>query len=260
MNGTTPVQIDAVLQAHAMRLYAARRDGVTTDLVTLTSPEITAPDAHRIAQATLALWGQPRCGFKLGYTSAAMRRQMGISQPNYGRLTVDMDFTRGNPVPLVHPRAEPEIALRIARDVDPRADKGADVITIVDAVFPALEIVDTRYHDYVFRYEDNIADNSSAAGFVLGAAHLPDVLRGDGVDVTFEIGEERPLIGHSSAALGGPLHALKWLLAELAAIDEVLPAGSIILTGGLTAAPPLAEGQTLTAHFQTLGPVSVTRS
>jgi len=34
---------------------------------------------------------------------------------------------------------------------------------------PALEIVDTRYDSYTFAAVDNIADNSSAARYLLGA-------------------------------------------------------------------------------------------
>lgn len=248
---------DAAIEAHALRLFAARKNGTTTDLVTLTSPDITPPEARRIAAATLAKWGQPICGIKLGYTSEAMRRQMGISQPNFGRLTPDMDFSNGTIAPLVHPRAEPEVALRIGRDIGTHTDSAGDPIQLVDAVFPALEIVDTRYHDYVFRYEDNVADNSSAAGFVLGAPQVPQVLLDDGLAVKFEIGEAQSLAGHSSAALGGPLYALTWLINELHALGETLPAGSIILTGGLTSAPSLKKGQFVTAHFEVLGSVSI---
>jgi 2-keto-4-pentenoate hydratase len=246
-----------VIEAHALRLFNARKTGVTIGLVTQASPSISADEARRIAALTLAKWGQPQCGYKLGYTSEAMRRQMGISQPNFGRLTVDMNFTNGVCTPLIHPRAEPEIALRTARDLGAPPQSDSDMLKLVDAVFPALEIVDTRYHDYVFRYEDNVADNSSAAGFVLGAAHAPEVLLGRGFDVLFKSGDTIKETGHSSAALGGPLHALRWLLAEAAAIGEVIPAGSIILTGGLTAALPVKRGRTVVAQFGSLGVVSV---
>lgn len=247
-----------VVEAHARRLFTARKHGTRTDLVTSLVPHITAPDARRIADAGFALWGQPACGIKLGYTSAAMRAQMGISQPNFGRLTPDMDFGKGIATPLVHPRAEPEVALRTSRDVTSRADWSGDPLRILDAVFPALEIVDTRYHDYVFRYEDNVADNSSAAGYVLGVPRAPGVLTGDGFDVDFAISAQQSLGGHSSAALGSPLNALAWLLETLEATGEMLPAGSIILTGGLTAAPLLEKGQPVTARFAGLGAVSFT--
>lgn len=248
---------DDVIEAHAIRLFNARKIGTTIDLVTHASPSISADDARRIAALTLAKWGQPLCGFKLGYTSEAMRRQMGISQPNFGRLAVDMNFTNGVCAPLIHPRVEPEIALRIACDVcsPPKSDDG--LLKLVDAVFPAIEIVDTRYHDYVFRFEDNVADNSSAAGFVLGAAHVPAALLGQGFAVQLDADDNKKETGHSSAALGGPLHALRWFLKEAAALGELIPAGSIILTGGLTPALPMKRGQILAANFSSLGTVSI---
>lgn len=249
-------EADAVIEGHARRLLNARRTGTTTDLVTQISPAISVQDARRIAETTLAGWGQPTCGYKLGYTSEAMRRQMGISQPNFGRLTVDMDFSEGVTAQLIHPRIEPEIALRTARDVKDIPQTDQDLFNLVDAVYPALEIVDTRYHEYVFLYEDNVADNSSAAGFVLGAAHSPEVLSGPGFDVLLDADDGESVPGHSSAALGGPLHALRWLLNEAAAIGETIPAGSIILTGGLTAASPMTRGRKVSARFGSLGTVS----
>lgn len=249
-------QDDAFIEGHASRLLKARKTGITTDLVTHISPAIGVQDARRIAEATLARWGQPSCGYKLGYTSEAMRQQMNISQPNFGRLTVDMDFSDGITAPLIHPRLEPEIALRTACEVKDVPQTDQDLFKLVDAVFPALEIVDTRYHDYVFRYEDNVADNSSAAGFVLGAAHLPEVLSGPGFDVLLDADDGESVPGHSSAALGGPLHALRWLLNEAAAIGETIPAGSIILTGGLTAASLMTRGRKVSARFGLLGTVS----
>ena len=240
------------IDAHAHRLFYARRDGISTDLVTASSPDITPEQAQQIASKTLAAYGSASCGYKLGYTSEAMRRQMNIDRPNFGRLTADMDFGKGVNAKLIHPRAEPEIALRIARDVTAAPRTLKELLTFVDAVLPALEIVDTRYHDYVFRYEDNIADNSSAAGFVLGASHRPQLLDEEGFAVGLTTNGEE-LTGHSSAAMGGPLEALQWLCEELEGAGETLPAGSIVLTGGLTSAPFLTKGEPVTGHFGALG-------
>ncbi|MCC6925259.1 hypothetical protein [Novosphingobium sp.] len=104
--------------------------------------------------------------------------------------------------------------------------------------------------------EDNVADNSSAAGFILGKPHCPGVLKSEGLAVSLggECGER--FTGHSSAAMGGPLEALLWLCGELVAAGIVLPAGSIILTGGLTSAPYLVKGKAIIAEFGQLGSVS----
>ena len=204
----------------------------------------------------LAMTGERPCGYKLGYTSEVMRRQMHIDRPNFGQLTAEMDFRSGATGPLIHPRVEPEIALRIGKDViTAPADRGA-LLAIVDAVFPTLEIVDTRYHDYVFRYEDSVADNSSAAGFVLGEAFRPQALSSAGLAVSLASAGAEKFAGHSSAAMGDPLEALRWLCSELVQNGTMLPAGSIILTGGLTPAPFLVKGKASTAEFEQLGTVA----
>jgi len=169
---------------HARRLHAARKMGQSTDLLTNDWPQVSPVQAREIAAAALAMSGETLCGYKLGYTSEVMRRQMNIDRPNFGQLTTDMDFRDGATGQLIHPRVEPEIALRIGKDVNKEPEDRGALFAIVDAVFPALEIVDTRYHDYVFRYEDSVADNSSAAGFVLGMPFLPDVLKSEGLGVS----------------------------------------------------------------------------
>ncbi|QGN54054.1 2-keto-4-pentenoate hydratase [Novosphingobium sp. Gsoil 351] len=246
-----------LIAAHAQRLFTARITCTTTDLVTSIWPTVTTRESQRIAEATLALSGERQVGFKLGYTSQAMRRQMNIDVPNFGRLEQRMDCSNEVTVPLIHPRIEPEVALRIGRDIDfvPRSDEEA--LMVIDAAIPSLEIVDTRYHDYVFTFEDNVADNSSAAGFVLGAPCSPRMIAGDGCGVLLTTPSGEHLAGHSSAAMGGTLAAFRWLCTELQRIGETIAAGSIILTGGLTAAPYLKRGMPISAAFVGMGCVEL---
>lgn len=249
-------EAESRIELHARRLFAAREEGKPTDLLTDHWPEVSALQAKAIATAALTMFGDRPCGFKLGYTSEAMRRQMNIDRPNYGLLTERMDFGGGAGSRLIHPRAEPEIALRIGSDVTELPGSQESLLALVDAVYPALEIVDTRYHDYAFRFEDNVADNSSAAGFVLGKPHCPGVLSPKGLAVSLGGEGYERFSGHSSAAMGGPLEALLWLCGELVDAGIVLPAGSIVLTGGLTFAPVLAKGKAIIAEFEQLGSVS----
>lgn len=244
------------IEWHARRLHAARKDGQSTELVTDHWPKVSAAQAGAIAAATLAMSAERPCGYKLGYTSDAMRRQMNIDRPNFGQLTANMDFGSGSTGHLIHPRVEPEIALRIGTDVVKEPEDRDGLLAIVDAVLPALEIVDTRYHDYVFRFEDSVADNSSAAGYVLGEPFLPEVLMSEGFAVSIATESGGMFTGHSSAAMGGPLEALRWLCGELVQRGLVLPAGSIVLTGGLTPAPFLVKGETSKAEFEQLGVVT----
>jgi 2-keto-4-pentenoate hydratase len=212
-------------------------------------PDLSERDAYAIQAAGAALESRPPAGFKLGYTSAAMRRQMNVDRPNYGRLYPHTRIANGGELDadrLIHPLAEPEIALLIGDDME------------AEAVMPALEIVDTRYTDYAFTAVDNIADNSSAARYVLGAPrslraagdlrNLPAALYADGVLIAEGLGRD---------ALGDPLRAFAWLINQLARDDMAIPAGAVVLTGGLTHAHSVQHVREIRATFGGLGDVSL---
>jgi 2-keto-4-pentenoate hydratase len=61
--------------------------------------------------------------------------------------------------------------------------------------------------------------------------------------------------GHGGAAMGDPLLALAWLAGFLAPRGLAVPAGSIVLTGGLTRAHAALPGQRFRAEFAGLGQV-----
>ena len=157
---------------------------------------------------------------------------------------------------LVHPRVEPEIALVTSRPIIGRTNVKSSAIASVHA---AIEIVDTRYTEYRFTLIDNTADNSSAAGFILGPAVPVSILDSGPIKVTFDDGEGGTICGSSDDALGGPLHALAWLADARAREGLAIPAGAIILTGGLTRAPYLRSAAPLRADFGRLGALSVNR-
>ena len=248
------------IQACAAALLHAERTRTPINCLSATYPKLDETAAYAIQAAKLELRGERQAGFKLGYTSAAMRAQMNIDSPNFGVLTEDLRLDEENGgVPsdeLIHPLVEPEIALLVGRDIEGGGYNRSSIFRAVDAVLPALEIVDTRYPDYKFKTVDNISDNSSSARFLTGRprslAAVGD-LRLLGVLLW---SEGRALDqGIGANALGDPLLALAWLANELAARGEGITAGSIILTGGLTRAHPARAGQSFVAEFAELGTV-----
>ena len=105
-------------------------------------------------------------GWKLGYTSEVMRRQMGIARPNIGPLTDRMLLNSGDAVHerLVQPRVEPEIGLRLQTALDARhapVDRHT-VVAAVEGAYACLEVVHSTWTGYRFNLEQNTADNSSA--------------------------------------------------------------------------------------------------
>jgi 2-keto-4-pentenoate hydratase len=253
--------VDSRIVDASSALWRARLERAPIEVLTARWPDLDETAAYAIARATQALLGQQRVGYKLGYTSAAMRAQMGVEHPNYGLLTEPGRVPDEGEIrldSLIHPLVEPEIAFVMARDVTD-APQDADVLLdAVASVHPALEIVDTRYTAYRFKACDNIADNSSAACFVLGAPRalreLPDL-----ASVAVSLAADDIVLDHGCGAdaLGNPLHALAWLARRLLGEGAMLRAGDVVLTGGLTRAHAARAGVQFAGRFSGLGEVRV---
>ncbi|MER5439438.1 fumarylacetoacetate hydrolase family protein [Streptomyces sp. NPDC002790] len=251
-----------MLDAHTVDELAGRLDeaqtAVTDTLSLADTHTLTIDDAYVIQAALLGrrtARGERMTGVKLGFTSKAKMAQMGVSEIIVGRLTDAMCVADGGDVDLsrlIHPKVEPEVAFRLARDVDPAAPD-TSITTCVDAVAPALEIIDSRYRDFRFTYEDVVADNTSAAGYAIGPwAPLQDV-----GDLTVRLSnEEQEVAGSTVAILDGPLNALRALLDMARRRSVPLRAGDVVLAGAATAAMPLTAGVT-TCEVSGLGRVSV---
>ncbi|OKJ68632.1 2-keto-4-pentenoate hydratase [Streptomyces sp. CB02460] len=230
----------------AARLDTAQRT-VTDTLSLADTHTLAVDDAYAVQAALLALRegrGERITGVKLGFTSKAKMEQMGVSEIIVGRLTDAMCVPDGGAIELdrfIHPKVEPEVAYRLGRDVDP-ADPDTDLVSCVDAVAPALEIIDSRYRDFRFTYEDVVADNTSAAAYVIGAWVPVQDVSDRAVRLT---GAGREVAGSTEAILGGPVNALRALL-DLARRRHIpLRAGQVVLAGAATAAIPLERGETV---------------
>jgi 2-keto-4-pentenoate hydratase len=219
----------------------------------------TAYDAQALVIQHRLQAGETMVGAKLGLTSRVKRQALGIHEPVYGRLTSGMVVPHGEAVALdelIHPRVEPEIAFLIKERIAAPTTI-AQVLAATEAVFPAIEVVDSRY-SAPFRLPDSVADNAGAARIVVGPrGRAPDALVDLGVlGCVFR---SRGLIDTAAggAVLGHPAAALVWLAEALAARGESVEPGSIVLSGGLTASVPLEAGGVVTAEFDGLGSISV---
>jgi 2-oxo-3-hexenedioate decarboxylase len=200
-------------------------------------------------------------GVKLGLTSAAKQRQMQVGEPLYGWLTSDMVVDPAAPVDLdafIHVRAEPEIAFLIGREIAAPATV-TSVLAATDAVFAAIELIDSRYEGFRFRHPDVVADNASAAGFVVGSVARPAAEVGDLRLLGTVVRRNGVVVGTAAgaAALGHPASAVAWMVNRLAERGERLEPGSIVLSGALTDAFPLEPGTVVTVEIEALGTVEV---
>jgi len=226
-------------------------------------PGAMIEDAYEIQRLTVAEWlrrGLVIKGHKVGLASAAMQRQMGVQQPDYGHLMSDMFFLEHQPIPasaFIQPRIEPEIAFVLKRALKGPGVTVAEAIAAIDFVLPALEIIDSRIRDWKIGILDTIADNASSGGIVLGSTpvSLADVdLRLSGC-VLHRNGEVIGT-GAGGAVLGSPITALVWLANTVGALGITLEAGHIVLPGSQTAAFPVAAGDVVRAQFGGIGSVT----
>jgi 2-keto-4-pentenoate hydratase len=244
--------------ALARELHEARNTRQPVPPLTSRHPDLTQDDAYAVQAAGIGLRlddGETIVGGKLGFTSVAMQRAMGVESPNYGWLTDSM-LVHNRAIrlsELIHPKVEPEIAFLLAEDLG--ADTtAADVLSATRAVAPCLEPVDSRFVDFQFQALDNIADNSSAGRVVLGDAAVDP----DGIDlrtcgVVVSVNGRPQLTAAGAAALDHPAAAVAWMARAVADSARPLCAGDIVISGGLTAPVDLAPGMTVRVDIDHIG-------
>ncbi len=167
--------------------------------------------------------GEKRVGVKMGFTSRAKMIQMGIDDMIWGRLTDRMVIEDGGTISMadyVHPRVEPEIAFLLDRPLAGTVT-GAEALAAVEAVAPAMEIIDSRYRNFKFSLADVVADNCSSSGFVVGPWQDADADLTN-LGMILEFGGRPRQIGSSAAILGNPVRALVAAARLSAAAGEPL--------------------------------------
>lgn len=218
---------------------------------------LTLDAAYAVQHALIArrlARGEKVTGLKLGFTSQAKARQMGVSDVILGTITDAMCVDDGGGFELasaIHPRIEPEVAYLLGTVGD------SDQIGIV-AVAPALEIIDSRYHDFRFDLGDVIADNTSAAAYVIGAwVRADDAGSIDNRAVRLEIDGQLSQTGSTAAILGDPARAVAAAQRLAHPYGFALQAGMVLLAGAATAAVTIPQRGVVEAHITGLGRVSV---
>jgi 2-oxo-3-hexenedioate decarboxylase len=218
-------------------------------------------DVQDVDRAQRLADGQRLIGAKLGLTSHAKQLTMGVEQPIVGFLTDAMHLHPDNQAQVLaeaaQPRIEPEIAFRLGRDLDAPLTWWT-AAQAIDAVAAAAEIIDSRYAGFGFRLPDVVADNTSAAGFLLGPWRIPGPV-GDlaTAGCVLSIGGHVAHTAAGAAVLGHPLRALVHLSEHLARRGERLPAGAVVLAGALTDAVPVQPGAVHRAEIHGLGAVDL---
>jgi 2-keto-4-pentenoate hydratase len=198
-------------------------------------------------------------GKKVGLTSRAVQKQLGVDQPDFGVLFDDMELLGGSEVPmtrLMQPKVEAEVAFVVGRDLGDRTPSWSEFLLAIAYALPAIEIVDSAIADWKIGLADTVADNASCGLYVLGdqpvtvgAVSLADIgmrlsRNGDAVSV-----------GSGAACLDHPLRAAYWLARTMASVGQGLKAGEVILSGALGPMVSVSAGDQVLVQLGALGNV-----
>jgi 2-keto-4-pentenoate hydratase len=183
--------------------------------------------------------GDAPLGWKVGFGVPAMLRQLNISGPLVGFLTRSAGIPSGAKVSLsgwAKPVAEPEIAVHIARDIGPDADR-ANTTAAIGGISPAIELVDvtTPPEDP----EEILRGNIYQRHVVLRAgppAQIDSAANGL-VCRVIRRGAEVARTTDPQANTGNWIDLVRHVANLLAGFGEVLRAGEIVITGSVV--PPI---------------------
>jgi 2-oxo-3-hexenedioate decarboxylase len=251
------------VQKLAEHLENAELEAYEVTKITDDYPDMTYDDAFDIQweiRARKEARGNKIVGMKMGLTSWAKMKQMGVENPCYGFLADYFSVPDGGEIQfskLIHPKIEAELAF-----VTKKALKGpgvhiADVLAATDFVMPAVEVIDSRYKDFKFDLKSVIADNSSSTRFVTGGRmKRASELDLKNLGVVMEVNGEVVEVGAGAAVLGHPAASVAMLANMLGERGEELPAGSFVMIGAITAAVHVNKGDNFTVRYQGLGTLS----
>lgn len=249
------------LQPLVEALADAHRTG--TLLPTPENGAETIEEAYAIQAAAVAASGLAVGGWKIGCTSAASQRNLGsegpIAGPMFATRIFDSEVTLRD-VRMDMLLVEAEFAFRLAQDLPPRPTAYSDeeVKGAIGMLYPALELVQSRFAESRMPILGIVTDSAGAGSLILGEP-VADWRNRDLAATAVTLSGPDGLIaaGHGSDVLGNPLNAMAWLANFLRERGFGLRAGDIVTTGTCFAPPKLEADIEVTADFGALGSARV---
>jgi 2-keto-4-pentenoate hydratase len=207
----------------------------------------------------------PQVGWKIAATNKSGQQHIDVSAPIIGRLFADRVYL--NPATLLMRNnqmrvAEAEFTFRFGIELAPGPQRSRDeVMEHVDALFPSIELPDSRFNDFVSAGAAAlIADNACAREYILGdevSGRWRDIAL-DKFAVYVDLNGEQVVSGHGADVLGDPRDALTWMVNECSRQGITLKRHQYVTTGVIGRPVPIKPGDHIRADFGLLGQVEVT--
>jgi 2-keto-4-pentenoate hydratase len=200
-------------------------------------------------------------GIKIGLTSYAVQKQLGVDQPDYGMLYRETQVQNEGGLDaneLLQPKAEAEIAFILGQDIEKEIGL-EELVNSIAYARCAIEIVGSRIENWDITIADTIADNASASHFVLGDDKV-ELSQLDLVNCKMQLYKNTELTseGSGKACMDNPLNATIWLVNTMVSNGTKLKKGDVLLSGALGPMVPIGKGDKLKANIEGLGDVGLT--
>lgn len=252
---STPVRIATALfeALETGTPIAPLRDSIDNDV----------DQAYAIQQELVALRqarGEKIVGKKIGLTSPAVQKQLGVDQPDYGVLFDTMDLSKHDSIDmslLMQPKVEGEITFVLGADLDQDQITMDTLKSSIAELRSSIEIVGSRVRDWDIRISDTIADNASGSHFVIGtqARTLSEVVPAE-VGMKLYKNGELASEGSGEACMGNPLNAALWLAQTMKDNGRPLLKGEVLLSGALGPMVPVESGDEFVLEIDGFEPIT----
>lgn len=217
-------------------------------------------EAQLAARRARIAAGEKPLGWKLGFGAPAAMQKLGISAPLIGFLMQRALVVSGTSVDVkgwTQVVSEPEIAVRLARDVPPGSSTET-VISAIGSLAPAIELADLDRVATADNVDAVLAGNIYQRHVVVGEASRTG---GDLADLNARIvrrGTEAAST-NDPQALTGPIPVLLVHLADtLAAFGEHLKKDDLVICGSVVTPAVIEPDETVfTYTLDPIGQVSV---
>jgi 2-keto-4-pentenoate hydratase len=204
--------------------------------------------------------GEKPLGWKVGLGAPATMERLKLSAPIVGFLMQRALLLSGSTVSLsgyTKPVAEPEICVRMARDL-PSGASAAEAAAAVKDIFPAIELadldpvptidnLDVVLEGDIFQRHVVLCGNTRASAATSGLTSR-----------VFRRGKEANVTADPEALTGKLPDIVAHVASTLAAFGEKLAAGDVIITGSITPPLTIEPDETELVHaLEPIGEVSI---
>lgn len=199
--------------------------------------------------------GERVVGYKVGCTSPAVRRQLGIGEPIFARVFDTGCFPCGARLSYrqyANLAVEGELAVRLGQAVSPSSLGADECRAAIASAFPVIELHHYVLHSQVPSLAELVAGGGMHAGFV-----LPEDERESGLveleSLSVTIDDQRMGMAAGADVAELAIRSLCWLAGRLAESGLALASGQVVLTGSLLPLYAVKPGDKVVVDSPPLG-------